>query len=103
MGRAAERGATVTLCAGACEGEAGKRDLLLRHGFALRADVWNVYLTRPLDAPPPAPPLPAGYSLRPLAGEGELESYEAVFSFAPMSRAHRLALLRDPGYLHLVI
>jgi ribosomal protein S18 acetylase RimI-like enzyme len=41
--------------------------------------------------------------VRPLAGARELDAYEALFSFAPMRRGHRLALLRDPGYTHLVV
>jgi ribosomal protein S18 acetylase RimI-like enzyme len=107
----AARGAVTAVEALACEDETATRDRLLRHGFAPRAGVHNVYLVRPLDVPlqdrlgvaPPPLPLPGGYVVRHLAGTHELDAYEALYSFAPMRHDHRLALLRDPGYAHLVV
>ena len=96
VGRAAERGAAISLDVGACEDEVAKRDLLIRHGFVARADVQNVYLVRSLHLPLPTPVLAASYQVRPLVGADELDAYETLYSFAPMRRSHRRALLRNP-------
>jgi ribosomal protein S18 acetylase RimI-like enzyme len=101
------RGSAMTISAVACADEPAKRALLLQHGFLPQLDVHNVYFMRPFDdtggdLPPPSP-LPDGYRVRSLRGREELEAYETLFSFAPIHRHHRLALLHDADYRHLVV
>src|SRR5262249_54468701 len=60
-------------------------------------------MARSLDEPVPAPQLPEGFVLRPLAGEGEVEDYvalhRAAFGTENMTVERRLAIVRNPGYL----
>jgi mycothiol synthase len=99
--RADERGEPFTLSAVSFEDDPVFTDALERNGFRLQ-EGYNVYMARSLDAPLPEPAQPAGFTVRPLASEGELAAYDALYSFASMHPEHRRALLRDPGYLHLV-
>jgi mycothiol synthase len=99
--RQVERGEPFTLGAISFADDPAFTDSLERNGFRLQ-EGYNVYLARPLDAPLPEPAQPEGFTIRPLAGEGELAAYDALYSFAPMHPEHRRALLQDPGYLHLV-
>lgn len=80
---------------------------LERAGFASQADVgedaWSkVLLERPARLPVPDGTLPQGFSLRPLAGEREVEAYvrlqRAVFETENMTSAWRLSTLRRPEY-----
>lgn len=75
--------------------------LLEQSGFARQED-YNVYMGCPLDMLLPSSADPADFTIRPLAGEAELPAYEAIYGFAPVRRALRLELLRDPDYAHLV-
>lgn len=84
------------------QNDAAGHAALERWGFALHAAAANVYWERALDDVP-APTPPSGSAVRLLAGEQELDAYAALYGFAAVEYAHRLALLRDPGYAHLVI
>jgi ribosomal protein S18 acetylase RimI-like enzyme len=64
--------------------------------------VYNVYFARSLQAVLPAPTLPPGYTLRALQS-GEIESYQAVYSFTAVNARHRRELLASDEYSHLVI
>jgi ribosomal protein S18 acetylase RimI-like enzyme len=41
-------------------------------------------------------------TIRPLLDEGEIDRYTSLYNFTPLNAEHRLALLYDPNYLHLV-
>jgi mycothiol synthase len=98
---AAELGTAVTLGMAIAEGDAPAVATLERFGF-LRQPGQNVYMERVLEEPLPVPVAPAGYTIRPLDGAGELEAYTALYGFTPMARAYLLSLLADPRYAHLV-
>lgn len=76
--------------------------LLERHGFQADSSQ-TLRMARSLDAPLPAPELPAGFSLRPVAGEAEapavVELHRAAFGTLHMTLEERLASMRVPGYL----
>ena len=66
-------------------------------------DSWSqVLMRRPGQAPLPAPALPAGYSIRPLAGAAEAPDYvalhQAVFESKNMTVEWRLRTLQQPAY-----
>ncbi len=76
-------------------------------GFACQADVgedsWSkVLMAREAEASLPARPVPAGFALRPLAGEGEVEAYvelhRDVFGSRNMTPEWRARTLRCPEY-----
>lgn len=77
-------------------------------GFACQADVgedsWSkVFMHRPGHAPVPDTPLPAGFAIRPLAGDAEVEAYvelqREVFESRNMTVAWRARTLRRPEYV----
>lgn len=98
---AAALGRAVTLGIAIAEGDTRAAAALERFGL-LRQAGRNVYMERALEEPLPVPVAPAGYTIRPLDGEGELEAYTALYGFTPMARDHLLSLLADPQYAHLV-
>ena len=98
---ARERGASIALDAEQEEHSSEWVSLLAQHGFT-PAGEGDVYLACPLDGDLPDAVLPDGYVVRPLADEHELDTYTALYGFAPMNAAHRRALLHRPDYLHLV-
>src|SRR5579885_964838 len=70
-------------------------------GFA--RDNWHtVHMLRPLDQPIPEPQLPVGFTIRPLAGEAEVEAmvalHRAAFDTENMTVAWRRATLALPQY-----
>ncbi|HLZ59904.1 MAG TPA: GNAT family N-acetyltransferase [Ktedonosporobacter sp.] len=75
---------------------------LTQHAFTL-VDGHNLYMACPLDRPFPEPVLPAGFSIRTLKDEDDLEEYEQLFGFATVNRQHRLELWASPEYCHLVV
>jgi mycothiol synthase len=95
-------GKPAILSTTAREDEAARIALLERAGFA-RQDWQTLRMVRALDAPLPAPVLPPGFSIRPLAGEPEVEAYVALhqeaFPTSEMTVEERLALMRDSAYL----
>jgi len=86
----------------ACRAEDQERlALLRRHGFTEQA-VRALHFVRSLVEPIPEPALPAGYAIRPLAGEGEVEAlvalHRAAFGTERMTIAERLTWMRPPDY-----
>jgi len=86
---------------------ARRRDLE-QAGFADQADVgdnsWSkVFMRRAAADPVPAWAVPAGYTVRPLAGEGEVGGYvalhRAVFGSPNMTPEWRARTVRQPEYL----
>lgn len=82
-----------------------KLALLERRGFSLLPDIHNWYMARVLNGSLPAYQLPTGWCIRRVRGdvEHELQAYEALYDFTPLSRSCRQALLGSPDYCHLVI
>lgn len=77
---------------------------LARHGFVRQDDRHAVVMCRTLgdDRPLPRPELPEGFTLRPIAGEPELDAFLALFRAAfggGPTRESRLASWRAPDYL----
>ncbi len=76
--------------------------LLERSGFT-RAEVRTLRYARALEAPMPEQPLPAGFTLRHVGGEGEVEDlvrlHRAAFGTEQMTVERRLAIMRAPGYV----
>ncbi|HEX6541647.1 MAG TPA: GNAT family N-acetyltransferase [Ktedonobacterales bacterium] len=97
-----ERSVPTTLSCMARQDDTARRIAIERWGFRLHVAAGNVYFERDLNQLPGAP-LPAGFSARGIHDEVELERYEALYGFSAVDRAHRLALLRDPEYAHLVV
>lgn len=86
----------------ACRGEDGARIALLRrHGFAEQT-TRTLGFARPLTEPIPEPALPAGYFIRPVAGEAEVDAlvalHRAAFGTAHLTAAERLTWMRAPDY-----
>jgi ribosomal protein S18 acetylase RimI-like enzyme len=86
----------------ACRAEDDERIALLRrHGFTELA-VRTLRFVRPLAEPIPEPTLPAGYTIRPVAGETEVEAlvalHRAAFGTEHMTAAERLTWMRAPDY-----
>ncbi|MBN2304435.1 MAG: GNAT family N-acetyltransferase [Anaerolineae bacterium] len=75
--------------------------LLERHGFT-RLDDYSVHMKRSLRDPIPAPRLPDGFTIRPVAGEAEVEAHvalhRAAFGTNYMTVEYRLAMMRVPTY-----
>ena len=96
-----ESGASRTLDASCCDDDTARIALLERHGFARQA-VRSLRMIRPLDEPIPAPQLPAGFSIRHVAGEHEVEAlvalHRAAFGTERMTVDERLAMMRVPEY-----
>lgn len=75
--------------------------LLRRSSFVLQ-DSHNLYMTCALDEGAFSFGAPDELTVRPLRDEREIGRYASLYSFMPMSAAHRLELLRSPDYIHLV-
>jgi ribosomal protein S18 acetylase RimI-like enzyme len=98
----AERGRPLPYWAEARTDDAERLALLARHGYTLDDDFHYVQLVRPLEGALPGGPLPAGYTIRPLAGEAETEAYAALhraaFASDSMTAAWRRRTLQAPEY-----
>lgn len=90
-----------TLDTSAREDDAGRIALLERHGFVRQAG-GSLHLVRALDMPIPRPEIPAGFAIRPVAGEQEVPAlvalHRAAFGTANMTVEERLAMMRVPEY-----
>ena len=80
---------------------------LEKAGFTCQANVgensWSkVFLKRPASAPIPANPLSSAFTMRPLAGEDDVEAYvelhQSVFESKNMTSAWRRRILHHPAY-----
>ena len=83
------------------EDDAARIALLQRAGFAPHH--WlTLRMTRPLDTPLPEPRLPTGFTVRPVAGEGEVEPLVALhreaFDSTNATVAGHLSAMRDPEH-----
>ncbi len=76
--------------------------LLLDCGFVLEPEDRTVHMVRPLDQPIPAPSLPPGFTIRPVAGEHEAEKHVALHRAAwgteVMTIEYHLAMVSVPTY-----
>lgn len=103
---AAEQSAPLTLYANARHLPLPFDAAFGRHGFTPippAPESFNVYLTRSLQSPLPAPALPPGYLLRPLASVDELEAYAALSGFAAVDPEHRRELFASDEYAYRVV
>ena len=75
--------------------------MLQRNGFQ-RLEVESIHLERDLSLPIPAHPLPAGFVIRPSAGNAEVDEWvalhRATFGSDSMTSALRVAMLAEPLY-----
>ena len=79
----------------------GRIALLRRHGFTEEA-VHTLRYARPLAEPIPEPTLPAGYTIRPVAGEAEVIAlvalHRAAFGTEHLTAGERLTWMRASDY-----
>jgi mycothiol synthase len=97
-----ERGERIELRVRPREDDAGLIALVERHGFR-REDWFSLRYLRALAEPVPEPTLPAGFTIRRIAGEEEVEAYVALhreaFGTTHKTVEGRLAFMRDSAYL----
>ncbi|GAC1446120.1 MAG: hypothetical protein NVSMB52_09660 [Chloroflexota bacterium] len=83
------------------ESDASRREFMTNAGFS-PASWCLVHLRRLLEGDIPAPPLPNGFSLRPLRGKEEVEAYvqthRAAFDSTAVTFEWRSRTLLDPNY-----
>jgi mycothiol synthase len=92
---------SITLDA-SCRADDVKRIALLeRHGFEIQS-MRSLHMTRSLAEPIPAPQLPAGFVIRHVAGEHEVEPlvalHRAAFGTEDVTVEDRLSWMRVPEY-----
>ena len=97
-----EKGEAQTLDASALETDAPRLAFLERHGFQ-RQEESSILMSRPLDEPIPDPILPPGFTIRPMAGEAEVEAYvalhRAAFGTGNMTVAYRRTIMSAPDFI----
>lgn len=102
VARKAATGRIATLDASVPAANDWQIAMLEKHGFA-RLDFRTLRYARALDIPIQPQPLPAGFTIRPVVGEPEVEAlvalHQAAFGTDNMTVAARLALLRVPAYV----
>jgi len=95
------KGEHLTLDASTLEDDPARVALLERHGFIRQAET-SLLLARSLELPFPDPQLPPGFTIRPMAGEPELEAYvalhRAAFGTENMTLDYRRSIMSAPGY-----
>ena len=100
--RNAESGDSATLDASCEARDYGRAAFLRSHGFQLD-EVRSLQYERALAGDLPQQPLPPGFTLRPVRGEGEVEDlaalHRAAFGTQHMTAEGRLAIMRAPGYI----
>ncbi len=100
-GLAAQRSRPAVLDT-ACRGEDRARIALLRRRGFVEQQVRTLRYVRSLSEPIPTPALPPGYTIRPIAGEAEVEAlvalHRAAFDTERMTAAERLTWMRSPDY-----
>ncbi len=96
-----EADSTLTLDTNCSDDNAERLALLKQYGF-VEQPVRTLHLTRSLDEPIPQPEYPAGFTVRPIAGEGEAEQvtalHQAAFGTQNFTLEDRLAIMRTPDY-----
>lgn len=89
------------LYASSGESDARRRSLLDQHGFTRQTDC-SIHMSRSLDEPIPAPRLPDGFTIRPIAGEAEVETHvqlhRAAWGTEFMTVEYRLSMMHTPTY-----
>ena len=97
----ADAAAPITLDTSCRENDVKRLSLLQQNGF-VPDRVCSLNLARSLRVPISEPTLPAGFSIRPVAGEDEVEAlvalHRAAFGTDNMTVAERLAMMRAPEY-----
>lgn len=92
---------TLTLDASCRDDDAQRRAFLERHGFVMQ-DIRSLQMVRSLNEPMPSPQLPAGFSIRHVVGEQEVDAlvalHRAAFGTENMTVENRLAMMRVPEY-----
>ena len=95
------KGEHLTLDASTLEDDLEQVALLERHGFIRQAET-SLLLARSLELPIPEPQLPPGFTIRPMAGEPELEAYvalhRAAFGTENMTLDYRRSIMSAPDY-----
>lgn len=100
--RATQEGRASSALGASCRSDDTARiSLLERHGF-VRQGIRSLHMVRPLDEPIPTPEVPAGFTIRHVAGEQEAEAlvalHRAAFGTENMTVEERLAMMRVPDY-----
>jgi ribosomal protein S18 acetylase RimI-like enzyme len=100
--RNAETASANTLDCTCGAGHVHRRELLEKHGFEL-AEVRTLHYSRSLNEPLVEHPLPAGFTIRCVKGECEVEDlvalHRAAFGTNNMDVEYRLAIMRAPQYI----
>ncbi len=98
-----ERGQPFPYWVEAREDDADLLAMLARHGYTLDTEYAYVMMSRSLMEPLPRGDLHPGFTIRPLAGEGEAEAYAEVhrraFESTSMTASWRMRTLSMPNYL----
>jgi mycothiol synthase len=94
-------GKSITLDASCREDYAERITFLKRHGFQQTENV-TIRMMRDLSRPVPAPELPQGFSIRPIAGLHEAEAvakmHRAAFGTEYMTTENRLTIMNTSQY-----
>ncbi len=92
---------TLTLHASCRDDDVERIAFLKQYGFVTQK-VRSLQMIRPLDGPIVVPHVPAGFSVRHVAGEHEVEAlvalHRAAFGTKMMTVEERLAMMRVPDY-----
>lgn len=99
----AERGYALPYWAEFYENDQARQAMIEAHGFQMEDDYGHLHLNYDLKRQEvPEPALAAGYSIRPLAGQAEVEAYTAVhraaFQSTSMTADWRARTLKSPQY-----
>lgn len=96
-----ESAESITLDASCREDDTKRIAVLERHGFVMQ-ETRSLHMVRPLNEPIPAPRVPAGFSIRHVDGEHEVEALVALHRAASgtenLTVEERLAWMRVPEY-----
>ncbi len=91
----------ATLDTNCCEKDRARIELLQANGFTPQ-DLMSLHLSRSLTEPIPPINLPSGFSIRPVAGEGEADALAALYQVAygtdKMTAEEILAIMRTSSY-----
>lgn len=85
-----------------CRDDDTRRIALLEERGFIRQEITTIHLARSLMDPLPAPQPPEGFTMRPAAGEGEVEAlvrlHRSAFGTENMTVEERLAMMRAQDY-----